>query len=157
VNKLVRCLLLATCALLVAGTALAGEGTPCYSQAQKFGARIKVKQAVDLAQLVKEPGQFAGKKIRIEGTVKDVCQGKGCWVEVEANGVSFIARSLDEKVLLPKDCKGQKIVVQGVVKALPTAAKSEAEAAKTEGHACPAPEWVLATQGIELMAAGGTQ
>jgi hypothetical protein len=38
-------------------------------------------------------------------------------------------------------------VVQGVVKALPRTVKEEP---KEEGHACPRPEWVVATQGIEL-------
>ncbi len=152
-KKLTRVLLVAACALLVAGAAPAGEAKPASSDVQKFGARIKVKKVVDLAELASNPGQFAGKKIRIEGTVKEVCQGKGCWVEVEAGGASFLARSLDEKVLLPKDCSGYAIVVQGVVKAMPAAAKSEAAtAAKAEGHACPAPEWLLATQGVELRA-----
>ena len=146
-TKLMRRLLLAGCALLVAGAALAAAEKPGDTGVQKFGSRIKVKKSVDVAALAQDPGQFSGKKVRIEGTVKDVCQGKGCWVEVEAGGASFMARSLDEKVLVPKDCKGWSIVVQGVVKALPRAAKEEAV---PEGHACPRPEWVLATQGVEL-------
>jgi hypothetical protein len=43
--------------------------------------------------------------------------------------------------------KGRKVVVQGVVKALPRTIKEEP---KEEGHACPKPEWVVATQGLEL-------
>ncbi len=152
-KKLASVLLVGACAMLVAGVALASETKSPANTPQKFGAPIKVKRAVEVGQLAKEPERFAGKKIRIEGTVKDVCQGRGCWVEVEAGGASFLARSLDEKILLPKDCKGYAIVVQGVVKALPRAAKVEADsAAKGEGHACPAPAWVLATQGVELTA-----
>ena len=79
--------------------------------------------------------------------MKEVCQGMGCWVEVEANGASFLARSLDESVLLPKDCKGRKVVVQGVVKALPKVAKDEPVEV---GHACPKPEWIVATEGAVL-------
>ena len=114
---------------------------------QKLGAPVTAKKAVDIAKLSKDPARFAGRRVRLEGTVKEVCQGKGCWVEVEAGGASFLARSLDESVLLPKDCKGRRIVVQGVVRALPRAIKAEPE---PEGHACPKPEWVVATQGIEL-------
>lgn len=152
--KLVRTLLLASLALLVTGTALAGkkkEATPS-ADAQTFGAPITVKKATPVAKLAKDPARLAGKKVRIQGTVKEVCQGKGCWIEVEADGASFLARSLDESVLVPKDCKGRAVVVQGVVKTLPRAAKAEAEAAAAnpEGHACPAPQWVLATEGVEL-------
>ena len=114
------------------------------------GAAVTVEQPVSLASLVESPESFAGETVRLEGTVKAVCQGAGCWVEVQdAQGSSFIARSLDESILLPKDCAGRKIVVQGVVTALPQEVKEEpAEAA---GHVCPKPEYVVATQGAMLL------
>ena len=140
-------LLLAGCALLIAGAALAGEAKTGSTEVQKFGSPVTTRKAVDIAKLAKDPARFAGRKVRLEGTVKEVCQGRGCWVEVEAGGASFLARSLDESVLLPKDCKGRRVVVQGVVKALPRTIKEEPS---EEGHACPKPEWVVATQGIEL-------
>jgi hypothetical protein len=139
--------LMALCALLVAGTALAGPKPVTEAGAQRFGAPVTVKRAVNVAKLAKDPAKFAGRTVRLEGTVKEVCQGRGCWVEVEANGASFLARSLDESVLLPKDCKGRRVVVQGVVKALPRAAKEEPV---ETGHACPKPEWVVATEGAVL-------
>jgi hypothetical protein len=146
-KRSLRWLLFAGCALLIAGSAVAGEVKTDNSGMQKFGAPVTAKKAVDIAKLSKDPARFAGRKVRLEGTVKEVCQGKGCWVEVESGGASFLARSLDESVLLPKDCKGRRVVVQGVVKALPRTVKEEP---KEEGHACPRPEWVVATQGIEL-------
>jgi hypothetical protein len=146
-EKNLRGLLFAGCALLIAGAALAGEAKSGNSDVQKFGAPVTTRKAVDIAKLAKDPARFAGRRVRLEGTVKDVCQGRGCWVEVEAADASFLARSLDESVLLPKDCKGRKVVVQGVVKALPRTIKEEP---REEGHACPKPEWVVATQGIEL-------
>lgn len=159
-KRLVRPLLLASLVLLVAGSGLAGEKEkgkdktcPASSAAaaQTFGKAIKVKKCTSVATLAQDPARLAGKKVRIEGTVKDVCQGRGCWIEVEADGASFLARSLDESVLVPKDCKGRAVVVQGVVKPLPKKlAEGEAAKAQAEGHACPAPQWVLATEGVEL-------
>jgi hypothetical protein len=149
VKNVMRWLLLGGCTLLLAGAAPATNAPETGVPLQRFGAPIKVKKATELAQLAKDPARFAGRRIRIEGKVKDVCQGRGCWVEVEAGGASFLARSLDETVLLPKDCKGRLIVVQGLVRVLPRAAKEEAQAAG-DSHACPKPEWVLATQGVEL-------
>lgn len=155
-RKSVRPLLLSALALLLAAAAFAGEGHKCSASsadAQRFGAAIKVKKCTPVAQLAKDPARMAGRKIKIEGVVKAVCQGRGCWFEVEAaDGATFMARSLDESVLVPKDCKGRTVVVQGVVKALPASAREEAEkAAHAETpHECPKPEWVLATQGVEL-------
>ncbi len=141
--------------LLIAGVVLAAAFVVAPARAgddgtQRFGAKITAKQPVDIAALAATPEKFKGKVVRLEGTVKEVCQGRGCWVEVaDAKGASFLARSLDEKVLVPKDCKGRKVVVQGKVTTLPSKVKAE----QAEGHACPKPEWVVATQGIELMAA----
>ena len=140
-------LLIAVCVLLVAVPSLAVAENAGGKDVQKFGASVTAKKAVNVVKLARDPARFAGRKIRLEGTVKEVCQGRGCWVEVEADGASFMARSLDETVLLPKDCKGRRIVVQGVVKALPRAIKEEP---KEQGHSCPKPEWVVATEGAEL-------
>jgi hypothetical protein len=147
VTKHLRTPLMTLCALLIAGAATAGPKPESGPEPQRFGAPVTVKKAVNIARLAKDPGRFAGRTVRLEGTVKEVCQGMGCWVEVESAGASFLARSLDESVLLPKDCKGRKVVVQGVVKALPRAAREEPVEV---GHACPRPEWIVATEGAIL-------
>jgi hypothetical protein len=119
----------------------------------RFGSAITARKSVPVAKLAKAPARFQGRTVRIEGTVAEVCQGRGCWVRVrDEKGVMFLAKSLDESVLLPKDCAGQAIVVQGVVTPLKPAPHEHEEG--VEGHACPTPEYVVATQGIELRAAG---
>ncbi len=138
--------LAALAALTLVAAPVRAEGTPV----ERYGAKVTSKKPVDIAKLAQSPEKFKGKKVRLEGVVKDVCQGRGCWIEVaDANGASFLARSLDESVLVPKDCKGRRVVVQGVVTVLPQKVKEE----PAEGHTCPKPEWVLSTQGVELAAA----
>lgn len=131
-------------------TVALAAGALAGAEPARFGAPVTVRKAVPVAKLAATPAKFAGKTVRIEGTVAEVCQGMGCWVRVkDAKGQLFLAKSLDESVLLPKDCAGQAIVVQGVVTALKPAPKEAAE----EGvppHECPTPEYVVATQGIEL-------
>jgi hypothetical protein len=119
------------------------------SEPSRFGAAVTAKKSTPVAKLAKDPAKFAGRTVRIEGTVAEVCQGRGCWVRVkDEKGQTFLAKSLDETVLLPKDCAGQLVVVQGVVTALKPAAHEHEEGA--EGHSCPTPEYVVATQGVEL-------
>ena len=127
----------------------------------KVGAPLTVKKPVDIAALAKKPERFAGKTVRLEGVVKEVCQGRGCWVEVVGpKGASFMARSLDHSILLPQDCKGRRIAVEGVVTAMKAeetpeehAAHAAEKAGEPEGHACPVSEWVVATKGAEVRAA----
>jgi len=145
----------ATLVAALVSAAIVGCGGQDKNQDQNtmsVGAPVTVEAPVSLASLVESPATFAGETVRLEGTVKAVCQGAGCWVEVQdAQGSSFIARSLDESVLLPKDCVGRKIVVQGVVTALPQEVHEEPEPAEAAGHVCPKPEYVVATQGAMLL------
>ena len=148
---------LALCVLALALTAASCAHAPAAAPpaslgaASTYGAAVHARTPVDINLLVTAPEKLKGKTVVLDGVVKDVCQGAGCWVEVvDAKGVSFIARSLDESVLLPKDCKGQRIRVEGVVTALPQKVKDEKP---EEGHACPKPEFVVATKGVQLFAA----
>jgi hypothetical protein len=126
----------------------AGCGGGARTPSLHVGAPVTVEQPVSIAALAASPETFVGQTVRLEGTVKEVCQGLGCWVEVQdAKGTTFMAKSLDDSVLLPKDCAGRKVVVQGVVTALATEHEEPAEPA---GHVCPRPEYVVATQGAML-------
>lgn len=128
---------------------------------QVYGAPVTVKKSLSLAKLEKKPERFVGKTVKIEGTVREVCQGRGCWIEVEGkDGSTFLAKSLDESVLVPKDCQGWQVIVQGVVTQLAAKgheghdhAHDEAEA----GHSCPAPKFVVATQGVALKRAAAAK
>ena len=141
-------------ALLACLSSNAGAGTPAGGgEPLRVGAAITARKAVDIDRLARNPKRYVGRTVRIEGMVKDVCQGMGCWVEVASpKGGSFLAKSLDESVLLPKDCVGRKVVVQGVVTTLPAKGAEAHQHAEppAEGHACPAPSYVISTQGVEL-------
>ena len=97
--------------LLVALPAWAHDGPHGESAAPSadgtYGAPITEKKAAKLDKVAKTPAKFRGKTVRLEGVVKNVCQGQGCWIEIESKGATFLAKSLDESVLVPKDCKGQ--------------------------------------------------
>ncbi len=147
-RRILRSLILVAVVVACALPVAAGQAPPA-GDVQTFGAPVTVKKAVKLDNLQKNPAKFAGQTLRLEGVVAEVCQGRGCWIEIASpKGVSFIARSLDETILVPKDCKGQKVVIQGVVTAMPAKTHDHAE----EGHSCPAPTFVLSTQGVELIA-----
>jgi hypothetical protein len=109
--------------------------------------RAGARNAVGRARAA-SPRKFKGRTVRLEGTIKDVRQGEGCWVEVaDDKGVSFAARSLDESVHFPSDCKGWHVVVQGRVTAVPTMHKWEAE---PTDHTCSYSDDGVSTAGAEL-------
>lgn len=135
--------------LVIAALALPAWAHDVPPEVQTYGTAITEKKPVKLAKLVKSPSKFRGKTVRLEGTVKNVCQDAGCWMEVaSAKGEMFLVKSLDESVLVPKDCTGQSVVVQGVVTQMPPKAH---EHHGEEGHSCPAPTWVVSMLGVELI------
>jgi len=144
----------AALALCLGSVVFAGEPAPA-GDAIRVGAAITTKKATDIDKLAANPQRYVGKTVRIEGTVAKVCQGMGCWVEVASSkGTTFLAKSLDESVLLPKDCAGRKISVQGVVTVMPAkdAEAHQHEEPVGEGHECPTPTYLISTLGAELLA-----
>jgi hypothetical protein len=147
-----RLLLSISLSACLASAAMAG--TPAGPPG-RVGAAITTRKPTEIAALAKDPQKYVGRTVRIDGTVKKVCQGAGCWVEVASSqGQTFLAKSLDESVLLPKDCAGCSIRVQGVVTILPArdAAAHQHTEPVAEGHECPAPTYLISTQGAELVA-----
>jgi hypothetical protein len=145
---------LVVCALLVSSLSHAGSSPDKAQKPVKVGAAVTVKKATDIDQLSANAKQYVGQTVRIEGTVKAVCQHKGCWVEVTSpKGTTFTAKSLDESVLLPKDSAGRKVIVQGVVTTLPAKGETEEQHAhhEADGHDCPQPRYVVDTRGAELL------
>lgn len=137
--------------ILLAGCG--GKKTANEVAALKVGEAITVTEPVIISELAKVPEAFVGKTVRLEGIVSGVCKGSGCWTEVQAeDGSTFIARSLDHSLLVPTDCTGRKIVVQGEVIAIPPP-EEEHDHEHEEGekdHYCPRPNYLVSTQGIEL-------
>lgn len=147
-----RLLSLALLSLVLTVPAFADEAPAApASSTGTYGAPVTETKAVPIAKLAKKPRAYAGRTLRIEGTVKDVCQGMGCWLEVQdAKGATFLAKSLDESVLVPKDCKGQRVVVQGVLTARTAKGHDHTHEASETPHECPAPSYVLDTRGVQL-------
>jgi hypothetical protein len=81
----------------------------------KIGSKSPV---VALEDILKDPKKFENKKVIIEGTVNNVCQKKGCWMEVSAGkdqpGVRVTFK--DYGFFVPKDAAGYKVRAEGKVK-----------------------------------------
>lgn len=79
-----------------------------------FGHEVADATPVAIASLNTEPASYAGKVVAIEGKVASVCKHMGCWVEVQgADGEKILVSSVEHDVLIPKNCEGKPITVQG--------------------------------------------
>jgi hypothetical protein len=122
---------------LCAGFAFAAPVT------KTFGKAPSLTEATAISKLNSEPQTFVDKDVLVTGKVVNMCQEKGCWVEIEAADSSrILCKSFGDKVTFSKDVMGQTIQLQGkLVMDKPKAMdemvemKAEAKEAKAEEKA----------------------
>jgi hypothetical protein len=52
--------------------------------------------------------------LQTTGTVKEVCQAKGCWIKVDAgNGQEMLVKFKDYAFFVPKDIAGKQVILKG--------------------------------------------
>jgi hypothetical protein len=90
---------------LLAAQAVAGPET--------FGKPLKGLAPTTLAAILEKPE--AGKMVALEGTIKAVCQNKGCWLTLEQGDKSVHVTFEGYAFFVPKDSSGQKVKLEGKV------------------------------------------
>jgi Domain of unknown function (DUF4920)/tRNA_anti-like len=80
-----------------------------------FGAPVDLANAIPIDQVVGAPDQYAGKELTVTGTVREVCQKKGCWhtIATASPDTSVRVKDKEYEIFLPKDCAGRKVAVKG--------------------------------------------
>ncbi|MBX3216155.1 MAG: DUF4920 domain-containing protein [Labilithrix sp.] len=93
---------------------------PPAAKAEKFGDAIDPNTpVVPLAEILANPESFKDKQITTHGTVRQVCQKRGCWAEIrpeearesETMRVTFKGYAF----FLPTDSRGAKVKIEGRV------------------------------------------
>lgn len=109
-----------------------------------YGEGVTLTRAVPIATLLGQPQAHAGKAVRVDGVISQVCQSMGCWIEISdpslGRGVRFKAR--DGVIVFPKEASGRKVSAQGTFEEIATSAvrESHGEHAKSaESSGKPAP------------------
>lgn len=84
---------------------------------QSFGAGIKLPESTPIATILKDPKSFAGKTVRAEGMIVDVCPKRGCWFEMAGAGPGEKLRFkvVDGEMVFPLDAKGKYAVAEGTL------------------------------------------
>jgi hypothetical protein len=101
-------------------TGQTGEPAPAAAAAPKgqtFGAGVKLAASTPIDAILGEPTKFAGKSVRVEGMVTDVCEMRGCWFEMAGDkpGAKLRFKVTDGDMVFPMESKGKKAVAEGVV------------------------------------------
>ena len=88
--------------------------TPVF--AQQYGAPVTKDQAIDAAKLTELQTNNV-ESIKVIGTVKEVCQVKGCWMTMDlGNQQSMRITFKDYGFFVPPESSGKTAVLEGQLK-----------------------------------------
>jgi len=84
---------------------------------RSFGAEITAESAASLADLEKGLASSDSIETKVMGKIDDICQVKGCWMNVSDQGDAdhaIFVRFKDYGFFVPKDAGGKEVVMEGV-------------------------------------------
>jgi len=87
------------------------------AETQKFGADLTIDEPTALASVYAEPVKYDGKELRIDGTITEVCQRRGCWLKLTDGNYILTVRFRDYGFFVPKDAANARVSVQGIFQA----------------------------------------
>lgn len=79
-----------------------------------YGEDFSKEGIIEAGKLTSSLGSQDSLKLIATGTVKEVCQMKGCWMTIDLeNGEKMRVTFKDYGFFVPKDIAGQKVVIDG--------------------------------------------
>lgn len=79
-----------------------------------YGAHFVPDNPVPASALTSKLNGKESVDLQTTGTVKEVCQAKGCWIKVDAgNGQEMLVKFKDYAFFVPKDIVGKQVILNG--------------------------------------------
>ena len=86
---------------------------------QSFGDDISPEGAIPVTALASQMGEADEMTVKVTGTIEDVCQKKGCWMNVYSPGAEdqpIFVKFKDYAYFMPLDAAGKQVIMEGVAK-----------------------------------------
>ncbi len=86
------------------------------SKLSYFGAKISADDALPFDQLLQTMHGTDSLAVKVKGKVEDVCQAKGCWMNIVSNEpgqAPMMVRFKDYGFFVPKDIGGKEVIIDG--------------------------------------------
>lgn len=89
--------------------AMLALGLSSAAFAADYGAPMPEGDAMPVTDLLPQAERHTGHAMKFSGRITQVCQAKGCWVMLDANGTGIRVKT-GHKFFLPKDATGTAVV-----------------------------------------------
>ena len=127
--------------------------TSTPTEFEQYGGEFTITDTIPASQLLADPEKYVGQKVRVSGTVSDVCQKMGCWMVISEDDKHMRVTTKAHKFFVAKDGAGSQCDIEGsVIKREANKERSEHFASeKSEGAPVPEGE-VTNTATYEIVA-----
>jgi hypothetical protein len=100
------------CALLFFASACEESAPKSYTS---FGAEINPDGAMSVATVIGDSG-LDGQTVKVSGTIREVCQKRGCWMTIDAGKEESMRITFkDYAFFVPKNAGGYDAIVEGTL------------------------------------------
>lgn len=91
--------------------------TTGFAAEKKLGKKLTLKETTKVSNILSAPDKFVGKKVQVEGLVLDVCEKRGCWIELASDKKheKIKVKVKDGEIVFPMEAKGKTARVEGEI------------------------------------------
>ena len=85
-----------------------------------YGEPITLSEVTQVSSILDDPTAFIGERVLVEGMVVEVCEMRGCWMDIASDReFEKIQVKVDDGVIVfPLSARGHQALVEGVVEVL---------------------------------------
>jgi len=96
--------------------ALLGIAVSAWAATLNLGKPLTLKQPMSIQALLSAKDQYLGKTVQVKGTITEVCQEMGCWMQLveQSTGARLKIKVEDGVIVFPKDSAGKTAIAEGV-------------------------------------------
>ena len=94
-----------------------------------YGEPLTLSTVTSVGTILQTPEEWVGKRVLIEGRVTEVCEKKGCWMDIAHPEGLIQVKVADDVIVVPLSARGKSALVEGTVEALEQTAEQAFAAA----------------------------
>ncbi len=94
--------------------------TALFAGDDALGNPITITEMTKVSDILSSPEQYIGTTVRVEGAIVDVCENRGCWMDIASDKPfeKITVKVNDGEIVFPMSAKGHDAIVEGVVQKL---------------------------------------
>jgi hypothetical protein len=96
------------------------DGSELPIQGTTYGEALTLNEVTPVSAILDAPESYIGERVLVEGMVVEVCEKRGCWVDIASDREyeKIQIKVEDGVIVFPLSARGKQALVEGVVEEL---------------------------------------